>query len=127
MFRYSQTSAKPAQYPHQWIRTLDDINRLKRMMLGLPINLMTGTAPFGYEISKEDPKLCIPIPHLFEALVVARDICEDQSEMAGWEYLMETTGKTLSRVSFKKIMRCHPPVDECLLDYEDRLKLLHDA
>jgi hypothetical protein len=106
------------------ITSIEQLDRLRAMMLALPIERKSRFTPWGYKPHKDNPKLLEPIEEHFRLLYEARTkylkTCSF-IEVAAW--LSAKTGVYISDEGLTRIMNRRPPDKAVLLSLEKRLKI----
>jgi hypothetical protein len=101
-------------------KTVEQLDRLRRMMLGLPVTRISRTIPWGYKVSDTDPDMLEPVEHMFKLLLEAKKALKYSSykNIAAW--LVQETGVPLNHSSLKSIMDVRQPDDRCALPRAER-------
>jgi hypothetical protein len=110
------------------IPTFDSVENLsawywhkKKLMLGVPIERMGSTIPWGY---KEEPnkKLFQPVDKNLQALYKAGEYLKNCSIREVCDWLFNVTGERLSATGLVKIIETRLPDSRIFLPLEERLK-----
>lgn len=118
-----RTKTYRTNLPKPDFNSIEDLDRLRNIMLGLPILKKSSQVPFGYEVSRNNPLYLIPVQREFDLLVEAKKHLKTCSftEVAQW--LTEHTGRPISHEGLYKIMKHRAPDDRATLPLDDREKL----
>lgn len=109
------------------LTTLPQIDRVRNMMLGLPIPVATRNSklnlPVGYKFSKKHPGMLEPIEEHFRFLLRAKLYLKQSSfaEVATW--LSDKLGQKITAMTLFRIMNNRCPLDEIALPIEKRMEL----
>ena len=116
---------KPTYHlPKKFARNLTDAYRILNMCLGLPVTRKNDTIPFGYKQSETDPDMLDPIDSEFEVYYKAsRFISQHHSLSEVIEWVAYHTGRKMSKQGFYDMLKVRPPMKECLLPLNERMKL----
>lgn len=98
------------------LKTIEQLDRLRKLMLGLPVPLdRGGNIPWGYKPHNRKKGWLEPIDECFVALVKAKKYLETCSyrEVAKW--VSQTTGHHISAMSLFRIMQTRHPDDRAAL------------
>jgi hypothetical protein len=96
--------------PAPVFKSIEEIERVKSMMLGQPIPKIAYFMPYGYEVDPENPKMLKPINRHFALLWMAKHHLRSSSyyEVAAW--LSKASGKRITHTGLHKLLRQRPPL-----------------
>lgn len=119
------TVVKGRPVPRPIFKKVEDLDRLRNMMLGLPVSRVRSTRdiPWGYRISDEDEWMLEPIDEHFELLVEAKHSLAEctYNELSDW--LTVESGVSVSPEGVRKIMERRQPDDRAAWPREEREKV----
>lgn len=105
------------------IISVAQLDRLRAMMLALPVPSMAKKVPWGYRVSAKNPKMLEPIDehfkYLYEAIHKHLKDCS-YKEVATW--LSAKTGVPISDEGLTRIHTRRPPDKRVLLPLKERMK-----
>lgn len=112
---------------HQRLRPrfkeIEDLDRIRNIMLGLPVPYLRGIVEYGYVKHPDNPKMLEPIDAQFAYLVDAKHYLEESSfrEVARW--LSRVGGRKINHSTLFYIMSRRTPDDRAKLPRAEREKL----
>lgn len=108
--------------PNAKFRTLESLERYKRLCLFLPIKKIRKGIPWGYKVDPNDSSMYLPEEKAIEVYIKAKEYLKTESyeTMAAW---MTSQGFPTSDDGVKRLVFERPIWNELLLPYEERLKL----
>jgi hypothetical protein len=117
--------------PKQPFKTVEELDKLRALMLGLPIPRNSKIIPWGYRLStrttKEGKEILTPIEICFKYLVEAKKYLDEATyeNIAAW--ISEESGHSITPMTLHNIMRYRMPDDRAAEEYKDRRKLKPDS
>jgi len=99
---------------------IEQLDRLRNYMLGLPIENKARTIPFGYIVSETDPSMLEPVDYEFELLVEAKKLLKFHSYKDVSEWLTVNSGRTIKDAGLHQIMERRAPDKRAALTREER-------
>jgi len=105
-------------------RRLVDLDRHRRMRLGLPIRKKSRGVPFGYRVSDTDASMLEPIDEQFQMLIEAKKQLASASYRDISDWLTVHSGRRISHQAIQQLYTERMPFDEAALPREEREKLL---
>jgi len=111
----------PDRVTRQSFTSLSQLNRYRKIVLGLPLPLARFKVPWGYFPSPEDPKWLLPDENALRLLLKAKEYLVTCSlkEVATW--LSAESKVSISIEGLRNILRERCPLPEIMLEYNDRL------
>ena len=121
----SRALLKPERVPRPAFSSIEQLNRLKRIMLGLPVDKARATIPWGYSEVEGDSKKLVPNEKALRLLIKAKEYLRTCSldEVARW--LSADTGMKISDEGLRLILRDRCPFDEIMLEQDERERIYH--
>lgn len=105
--------------------TLKELDRVRAMILALPVKFISRTIPWGYRVSDNDPDILEPIEGHMHLLFQAKKYLDSCSgiEVASW--LSQHTKVYISDEGLRKLMSRRPPDKAVLLPLEERQRIYY--
>ncbi len=103
-------------------KTVEDLDRLRNVMLGLPIRQLRHTIPWGYRVSDE-PGMLEPVDEMFVLLVEAKSWLDNSTYKDIADWLSVESGVDITHEGVRKVMERRQPDDRAALPREEREKI----
>ena len=110
--------------PKPVFRTIEDLDRVRNLMLGLHIRRKSRMIPVGYDISESNTIYLVPIEEELKLLVDAKHFLEKSSFNQVAEWLTAKSGRSITHEGLYKIMRDRRPDDrikELTIDEREKI------
>jgi hypothetical protein len=103
--------------------TLKELDRVRAMILALPVKFISRTIPWGYRVSDNDPDMLEPIEEHMRLLYQAKKYLATCSvtEVSSW--LSQNSKVYISDEGLCKLMSRRPPDKAVLLPLEERQRI----
>jgi hypothetical protein len=113
----------PNRVPKTQFKNLDAINRVKKMMLGLPIMRVRSDIPFAYKVDPNNSQVLLPIDEHFKLLRKGWEYLHTCSfqEVAMW--ISKESGHDISYEGLRLIYQYRFPLPECELPIDERYRI----
>ena len=118
---------KPERAPKPAFKDIKQLNRYKRLLLGLPIERVKYEVRWGYDKDTTNPDLYIPDERALRLLLKAREYLRTCSlqEVARW--LSDETKRPLSYEGLRLILRDRYPFQEIMLSQNERERIYREV
>ena len=118
---YNKASLGTAnRLPKPIFTKVEQLDRLRNYMLGLPIENKARTIPFGYKVSEVDPDMLEPIDYEFELLVEAKKLLASHSYKDVARWLTVNSGRQIKDAGLHRIMERRAPDPRAKLPRAER-------
>lgn len=112
-----------------YFKDINQLERLKHLMLGLPIQKTKGIIPWGYRLDPDDKQglRLDPIDKCFVALVKAKEYLKEATYASVADWISEVTGHPINANTLQQLFKHRFPDDRAALTRKERWKAARNS